>query len=721
MIEDDELRSIFIIESAEHIQRLEQGLLEIEKDPGNRIVLDDIFRAVHSLKGASHMLGLNNLESMSHSIEDTLSAAREGSAPLSPDTIDYLYVRLDALIVLVKESVRHEDSCGVSYKAIEDSHCSDRYKKNTIQETSEADVKNPALTGKATQKEAPGKFRIDTIRVETKRLDKMMSQSGELNVTKHRIARRLDDANEILVMWENIYKKPRVSAVENSPQIEKFGALLSTLQNGLYNESSRLDYIASALEDSISSIRLLPVSTIFNFFQRMVRDLAKEKMKDVRLVIEGGDTAVDKLIIEEVKDPLMHMLRNAVDHGIEMPDERIKKNKPHFGTIILKAYHTASDVVIEVSDDGRGLDTDAIKKAALKMKIINESELNMMPLSSANSLIFASGVSTSAFVSDISGRGVGLDVAKINIERLKGSIQIESLPDTGCTVRIRLPLTLAASKVMIVSADAVKYAISVEHILAVCLIKQENIFTLQGRRAISYNEIPVHIADLSELLDSGEVIPFVKDSTTNAETISCVIISIGENKLGLLVDELVDEQEVVLKQNSGILKRVRNITGSIIIGTGEICLLLNPYDLLKTAEKLKSRTARKNTTEEPESVKSILIAEDSITLRVQMKRILEGAGYKVKVAVDGLEAYNMISEFFFDGVVSDIQMPNMTGLELTEKIRQNKKYSEVPVILITSLSSDADRKRGIEAGANAYITKPSFDQKILIDTLRRLI
>jgi two-component system chemotaxis sensor kinase CheA len=336
-------------------------------------------------------------------------------------------------------------------------------------------------------------------------------------------------------------------------------------------------------------------------------------------------------------------------------------------------------------------------------------------------MIFASGISTSGFVSDISGRGVGLDVARANVERLKGSIQIESTCGEGCLIRIKLPLTLSASKVMIVSDDSAKYAIPVEYIQSCCFINQKNIFTIHGHSTISYENRPVPVAVLSDLLELTRRHQLNNDKITVAEEIPCVIISTGDEKLGILVNELIDEQEVVLKQHSSILKRVRNISGSTILGTGEICLILNPYDLIQTAGRSEARVIKEIIPDSNKSGKNILVVEDSITVRTQMKRILKGAGYEVAVAVDGLEAFTMLCESHFDAVVSDIQMPNMTGLELTEKIRKNKKYSEMPIILITSLSSDSDRKRGVEAGANAYITKPSFDQKILLDTLRRLV
>jgi len=743
VIEDDELRNMFKIESAEHIQRLEEGFLRLEKEPQNEGVLEEAFREAHSLKGAAHMLGLSGVETLSHRIEDILGSAKKGSVRLSSEVIEQFCKGLDALRSLANEAVTGEASGVIVSDALEQLTISpvigDRglksQERNEKRETPKAGIEESAMprqqplvkeeeiSARHTEIKEPafGPFRIDTIRVETHKLDKLMSQTGELSVTKLRVAQRLADIEDIIMLWENLSKHFPKSGAEDKPGIEKFNAQLNTFKNAVYTDSSRLSLIAAELEDSISRIRLLPLSTIFNLFQRMARDLAKEKAKEIQLIIEGGDTAADKRIIEEMKDPLMHMVRNAVDHGIEMPGERELKNKPRIGTITLRAYQTPANAVIEVSDDGQGLDIEEIKRAALKRKMVTETELSAMSPSQIQSLIFASGVSTSTYVSDLSGRGVGLDVVRANVERLKGTIHIESLPDRGCTIRIQLPLTLATSRVMIVTVNNMKYAVPVEHIQTTCLINRKNVFNIEGRRTIVFDKLPVPVADLSDLLELKGANSASKGHIPESETLPCIIISTGDDKLGLFVKELLDEQEVVFKQYSSILKRARNISGSSILGTGEVCMVLNPYDLIKSSKKKGAPTKEEKPGAEVEARKKILVAEDSITVRTQMKRILEGAGYEVAVAVDGLDAFNKLGGSPFDALVSDIMMPNMDGLTLTEKIRQNKKYKEMPVILVTSLASNEDRQRGLEAGANAYITKPSFDQKALLDTLRRLI
>lgn len=763
MIEDKELREIFKVESGEHIQRLEAGFLRLEAEPQNATVLEEVFREAHSLKGAARMIGLTGIEKISHRLEDILGSANKGMVPLSSEIIDCLCTGLDAIRKLVKEAVVGEPSGVIVSQVVEQlkinqeslSQCpeikEDVAKVQTAGSEGEAAVipdlqlppQEPEAAARQVEvKEPPfGEFRIDTIRVETSRLDELMSQTGELNVTKLRIAQRVADIKDLIQLWEETcrnladfgsryaaLKKEDPAAHYLTAKIDKLGVSLNAVKNAIYEDSARLDLVSSELEESISRVRLLPLSTIFNLYQRTVRDLAKDQGKEVRLVIEGGDTAADKRIIEEMKDPLMHMVRNAIDHGIELPSERERKNKPRIGTIILKAYQTPVSIVVEVSDDGQGLDLEAITRAALKRKIVSESELAAMSPSQVTSLIFLSGVSTSTFVSDVSGRGVGLDVVRVNVERLKGSIAVESRPEQGCTIRIQLPLTLATSRVMLVAVNNMKYAIPVEHIQTTCLVNRNDIFSIEGRQAMVFNKIPVPVAALAALLELPEVNgqpgdrnPQTPSYLLKSETLPCIILTSGADSVGVFVDELIDEQEIVLKQYGSILKRVRNISGSSILGTGEVCMVLNPYDLIKSAIKKQTPLTAEKPLEEAEARKSILVAEDSITVRTQLKRILEGAGYEVVVAVDGAEAYSKLAGQPFAAVVSDILMPNMSGLELTEKIRRDQKYREMPIVLVTSLASDEDKQRGLEAGANAYITKPSFDQKVLLDTLRRLI
>jgi two-component system chemotaxis sensor kinase CheA len=814
VIEDQELRNLFRTESEERLQHLDQGLLQLEQDPLNHGMLEELFREAHSLKGEARMLGLADIETIAHRFESILGGAQKGDIALTFEIVDRLYRALDAIRRLVHQAITGEPAGVVLTKVMAQlgpgGEGGDREKADpqgekpttvTVQSppppqveetpsapappepdemtltTPEPEAVAPIPAG-APAKSAPaevpaaletvmadeaedgatplakiqtgsssGKFRIETIRVATEKLDALMTQVGELSVTKNRVAHGLERIEEITGVWERLsrggvhlrsllqkmgvahhngfHKKLMDYHRQEAELLERLGVLLSDLENFTYEDSSKLDYVAKELVGGVRSLRLLPLSTIFHLFPRMVRDIARSQAKEVQLIIEGEDTTADKRLIEEMKDPLMHMIRNSLDHGIEPPAERERLGKPRVATIRLKAYQTASNIVLEVTDDGRGLDLEVIKNTVLKKKLCSPEALGTMTPAEVCDLVFRSGFSTSTFVSDVSGRGVGLDVVRANVERLKGSIQIDSVLGKSCTFRVQLPLTMATARVLIVGVGGMKYAIMVESVESTQLVNRREIFTMEGQGTVVVDNRPLSVAWLLNLLelqgaDPGEVQEKSRSALTGA-TIPCVILAMGSERLGLLVDQLLDEQEIVLKTQSKMLQRVRNVSGATILGTGEVCILLNPQDLIKSMRRREVAIQSATTAEEAGEKKLILMAEDSLTTRTQLKRILEGDGYEVVTAVDGLDAYNKMDTRPFDALVSDIMMPNMSGLELTAKVRQHTKYRELPIILVTSLASEEDRQRGLEAGANAYITKPAFDQKILLETLGRLI
>lgn len=722
MIEDKELRELFKAESAEHLQSLEAGLLRLEKEPENKSTLETAFRDAHSLKGAARMVGVTGVEKISHRVEDMLGKAVKGTNPSSPEFMDRIYKALDSVKKLVHAAVTGEaaDVDVSRVLGLLDGVADEGEATKTAPPTS-----SPDEVSKTTFED----YRIDTIRVETKKLDDLMAHTGELAVMKTRTARVLSQVEEITALCEAAVKgKSLVYDVAGNSGLgmEKIKTLvpkLTALRDALFEDNSRLEYIAGALDGGIRDIRLIPFSALFNLFPRMARDLAKERAKIVELEIIGGDVKADKRFIEEMKDPIMHLIRNSIDHGIERPDERELAGKPRAGKIRLSAHRTDANIVVAVADDGRGLDIPAIKKTALKKRMVSEKELETMPPREIENLVFAHGFSTSAFVTDVSGRGIGLDVVRSNVEALKGSVQVEFTPGAACVFRVKLPVTLTTARVLLVSATGRSYAIPMEFVDASIRVMSADIFTLEGKSAIAMeNKNVVWVANLADVLG----LSMKKEGSENANNATpwrpCVILAVGADKFGLFVDDLLDEQEVVLKPKGGILKRIRNVADSTILADGEICAVLNPNDMLRTIRKQSATAVSPSAEKKGEERKlSILLVEDSITTRTQEKRILEGAGYEVVTAVNGLDALEKLAMRGFDAVVSDIMMPEMDGLALTTSIRRDKNNKDLPVILVTTLASYEDKKRGLEAGANAYIPKPSFDQKILLETLERLV
>ncbi|MEG4110471.1 MULTISPECIES: hybrid sensor histidine kinase/response regulator [unclassified Microcoleus] len=829
MIEDQELRDVFKVASQEHLQKLDDGLLYLEQHPSDLGKLEQLLRETHSLKGDAGMLGVKDVASLAHQMEHILGDLKRGETQLNSDISDRLSQGLEAMRKLVNEAVTGEDSgvntfyilasmMGASTEpqpaaSIVDASSSQvpeeplvkpqftepatqeletnvetsqvlNLEKNSsflqlqskpefLVETLNLPAPSEPATASASQStvtaSSTSSYRIETIRVATQNLDDLMTQAGELTVTKTRLGHRVAEIEQITTLWEEWSREyfvtrltvDRMQINENGikangkfsqlqdyyqrteERLESLGTLVNHLKNRVYEDTARLELIAEALESGIRTLRLLPLSTIFNLFPRTVRDLAKREGKEVALVIEGGETTADKRILEEMKDPLMHMIRNSIDHGIETVEERKKLGKPPVATLRIKGYNIASNIIIEVADDGRGLNLESIQQTAVKRNICTVEKLAEMTENQIQSLIFTPGFSTKKFVTEVSGRGVGLDVVRTNVEALKGSIQVESLPGGGCTFRLQISTSLATANVLIVIVEDIPYALPVEFVDTAQQVSQSEIFAIEGKETILSNGQPLSVAHLTDLLELNNRQGWQKNRYLRQESGSedlrknqnyflnstsskmpCIVLKVGEERLGLFVDALIDEQDVVMKPQSQLLKRVRNVSGATILGTGEVCMVLNPHDLIKSVrQQVSSRMVpgARSQLETASRKQVILLAEDSIATRTQEKRILEGAGYEVVTAVDGLDAFHKLKTRNFDAVISDIQMPNLDGLALTIKIREQKEYSELPIILVTSLASDEDRKRGADAGANAYIPKGTFNQDVLVDTLKRLV
>ena len=760
MIEDTELRQLFKAESTEHLARLDDGLLRLEKNCTDQALLEDVFREAHSMKGAARMLGLFKIETAAHGLESILNTARKGETPLTPDVIERMTIALGDLRKLVQEALTGEPARTKSADSLNELQAPAALTPATVSppapktgnpQLSEDDVKLAQPDGELTQvrgttpdKPAPTAsepFRIETVRVETRKLDDLLTLAGELSVIQGRGQHRLSLMDEMLEQWAILERSRRkfrflLSRAETAESIARtdetlrqmlhtdgetltlLGNRIKQARDAFYEDGARLETTANTLGERVHATRLLPLSTMFSLFPRMVRDLAKEQDKEVELVIEGGELNVDKRVLEEMKDPLMHLLRNAIDHGIEAPVERERQGKPRGGVLQLRAVRESNNVLLEVRDDGRGLDVDAIRHVALQRGHHDEAALATMSTAQLQQLIFSPGFTTSTFVTELSGRGVGLDVVRVNVERLKGDIRMESVPHHGTMMQLRLPLGLSTTRLLLLSVGEHRYGLPIEFVHTSRRVHEQDIFTLEGRPAFELDGQAVIAPRLADLLGlSAE-----NQAEKSSDLTVCIVIKVGDERLGLRVDELLDEEEVLAKPLGAPLQRVRNVSGLTILGNGEICAVLNPADLLRSAHKLAAVPSRSKLVRVGPPVKTcILLAEDSVLVRVMEKRILEDAGYEVVAAVDGLDALNALGSRPFAAVVSDIMMPNMDGLTLTSRIRQEPHYRDLPVILVTSLASDEDKRRGLEVGANAYIPKPSFDQRVLLETLQRLI
>lgn len=647
--------------------------------------------------------------------------------------------------------------------------------QTVAQETAEEEA------GAETETSAPAVDENAFIRVPTRRLDDLMNQVSELVTSRIKTQQRLIDLKKTIDYvseWQQSYDrlksfhdalKNKLTAMENQSDAKDDTALmimrsnwvqpseirsiltafdqsmdkmhvLTEQLNSLYDKQNedniRIGSIVNDIQDNLRIIRLIPMSTLFDLYPRMVRDICKMQNKKARLMISGADTRVDKKILEELKDPLIHLIRNSVDHGIELPEEREASGKPAEGFIHLKAGYVGNMVQIEISDDGKGIDTDRIAQIAVKKGYIKREQLPDVTKQDLISLIFHSGFSTAKIITDISGRGVGLDIVKANVEKIKGTIDTFSDRGKGTRFVIKLPLTLATTHVLIIEVAGEVYSIPIDYIERTLRLTEEELHSSGNNPFILVQDKPVPLYKMEDYL--GNIKQRLRqkglhkisqaEKTTRqhlmkieSNKVPAVVFNTGSRRVAFLIDKLLDEQEVVVKNLGQQLRRVKNVAGCTILGDGRISVILNPMDLVKSVQGSTTKFVFRERRQRDLIKKRVLVVDDSITTRTLEKNILESAGYHVTTATNGLEAYNKLKETAFDIIVSDVEMPVMNGFELAEKVRKESKYPDIPFILCTSLEAEKDKRRGIEVGANAYIVKGSFDQSNLLETIERLL
>ncbi len=580
----------------------------------------------------------------------------------------------------------------------------------------------------------------DTIRVKTEKLDALMAGMGELLVSRMRMEQRLGElksVQRVMGGWEKLWRKSRARkrALErriekdselaalldffsiNENHLHQVGRTINRLSESLESDYRHLALLTDDMQNGVQRVRMVPIATLFDLFPRMIRDIGREKGKEVRLVLRGAETEIDRQVLEGLKDPLTHLLRNAIDHGIEAPDQRVKKGKTKQGTIQLKASQSGNHIVLEVSDDGAGINPAAVRRAAVKNNFITPADAENLSAQETIDLVFQSGLSTHLTVTDLSGRGVGMDVVREQLEKLHGQVKTRTEVDKGTSFTLILPLTLATSHVLMLKVAGQTVAVPNTTVERIMQFKPEEIRRMEGKPAVRIGDKALPLISMAEILE----LPVREESENSGKKIEVMVLGAVEKKLAFQVDEFLGAQEVVVKNLGAQLQRVRNISGATILGTGQVVMILNAGSIIHSAQGLRGSSLFMNVCAKKTVQKKVLVVDDSITTRTLERNILENAGYRVSQAADGMEGWEKMQAESFDAVVFDIEMPRMNGFELTEKTRQDKRFEHLPIVLVTSLESPEDKLKGMEAGADVYITKGSFDQQELLETIERLI
>lgn len=727
-IPDDLMRELlktFQVEAGEHLQTLNQTLLKVERVNNaaeRRPLLQNAFRAAHSLKGAARSVGIQHVEQLAHSIENVLQQAHVSNTTPEPAVCDALYQILDGIQKII-------DGEQIDVRALQhrlrDTSAAAVNSEDTATDTVPADdddhYEQTAETISSVAQE-------ETIRIAIAKIDELMAQSGELLISKINAEQRLTELQEIRQVmgrlprfWRELHpllnhvggdagQRLKELMSDHQDYLQHLTRALDQFEQTLTVDTLRLDMVTTDLQDDVRRIRMLPFRSIVLSLERAVHDAARTEQKQINFAVEGHDVELDKKVLEALKDPLLHLLRNSVAHGIESPEQRQALGKPEAGQIRLIVRQRGSEVNITVSDDGQGFNLDALRET------VQTQHGQQADPDDIIALAFQSGVTTAQEVTAIAGRGVGLDVVRQCIEDIHGRLSVNNMPGAGVAIELTVPSSVTMMRGLVIAVGGDQFALpllSIERIVEV-----DELFTVNGKQMLRLGDDSLPLVTLASILE-------LPNPATDAETPLVVILSVAEQRLAVLVDDVHSDLELAVKPLGEPLRRVRNVLGSALLGTGQPIVILNPGDLIRS-----TRTATipdqifENVTQEDEEQEMghVLVVDDSITTRTLEKNILEAAGYRVTIAIDGKAALKQLGDHDdIDLIVTDVQMPNMDGIQLTTYIRDSAEYNHLPVILVTSLESTEDRERGMQAGADAYIVKRGFNQATLLSTIEQFL
>jgi two-component system chemotaxis sensor kinase CheA len=727
----------FVEEARDRLKALSAALLQLERSPADsRDAIDEALRQAHSLKGSALMLGLHDISQLSHHLEDLFVAARRDASVLDSAAFDLIFASVDRL------SERTEQLAKGVTEPMAMGDLSDKLK--TIVPDPEMDPDRiplitpppapPPAPAKAGALEPPesGRQRMpemrQSLRVPVEKLDRLTHLAPELVVQSLKAFERHTE----LRRFERILSKlrdrvreariaPETSEQDRGAQLGEYAdaldALTRRMREFLVNFSDdrvRLNLITEELRQNVIELTMLPVASVFDAFPRAVRDLARTFNKEVELTIRGRETELDKRIIEQIAEPLIHLIRNSVDHGIGLPDVRMAKGKPAAGQLTLSAEQQGNRILITLKDDGLGIDLKALRAAAVQRGIATETQIALWTTEQLYDLIFRPGFSTRATATDVSGRGVGMDVVRSVVERLGGAVRVQSEEGRGTTITLNLPLTLALLRVVLVEAADELFAFPTGSVRRILQLSAEEVTQLQEGAPV---EIAGEAMPITTLAGALQIPSRPADGRQTA-----LVAESGDSRFALLVDAVHEEQELVFKELRGPLRNQRTFTGAALLGNGDIVPILDVsalFDLashaplLPVPEVMEPRPVQRAT--------RVLVVDDSLVAGELQKNILLTAGYEAEIAGDGVHALEMLRQKEWDLVIADVDMPRMNGFELTRRLRTDDHFREMPVIIVTSRDSIDDRRRGFEVGADAYVLKREFDQTQLLDTVRRLV
>jgi two-component system chemotaxis sensor kinase CheA len=528
--------------------------------------------------------------------------------------------------------------------------------------------------------------------------------------------------DQLTIVLKNYFRENMPDSVSKMLQagndlLKHESQLIEDEYKQLRKNVNEMDLVFKQVQSEMRLLRLLPMSVLLGTLSRYVRDLSLDLKKEVNLEIDGDQVRIDKMVLDQLKDPVIHIVRNAIDHGIEFPEQREKLGKPKVGTIKINITEQSGLIAIAIADDGAGISTDSIKKTITKKNLATPDEINQMSSNDLQQFIFKSGFSTREIASTVSGRGIGLDVVKTNLEHIKGQVKVESVAGKGTTITLYVPLTLSSERGLLVKCGSIISAIPTHTVTRILTLSDKELMTVGGMPAINLDNKAVKLCTLSNLLD------MTQGDIAVTDVVKVVIIENAGYKLAIHVDDILGERELVIKPLHKPMNNIPCVSGATLSESGNVIVVLNSRELI---EKALAATSTINIVTSTETkiekvAPHILVVDDSITTRTLEKNILESKNYQVTVAVNGQQAWELMQKNKFSIVITDVNMPVMDGIELTDRIKKSDKHKDVPVIIVTSLGTEADKKRGIDVGANAYVVKSDFESGALLDIIAQMV
>jgi two-component system chemotaxis sensor kinase CheA len=723
----ESLMSTFVEEVAEHVRSFNRDLLALENGQGDPAsLLQSLFRTAHNLKGASRAVDAGLVESACHGLEDILARARDGERPLDAEAFEILFATADA-IQDAGARLKEKQSLAASPLAALTSRLIATVPGARAVDAPPASVPSvpPLPTATAPSEAILDRRDGDTFRVSANKLDTVLARSGELLLAVRQTERRRDEwttledaASALAADFGRLQTliSPG-AATDTRATIQQVGAGIDKLKEGLERAVADaatggrgLVRTAGDLDAGVRSLRMVPFAEAGQGLERTVRDLALAAGKEVVFKLVGHEVELDRAVAERLKDPLLHLVRNAVDHGIESPPERAAAGKPSAGIVTVSAALKGAQVEIAVTDDGRGLD---------RVRIREEARARGLPESAEDrdllALVFHPGLSTARALTAVSGRGVGLDVVKSQVNALHGTVGLESVAGAGTTFTLTVPLTVTLIRALLVESAGRTFAMATTQVMSLRRLIPEEVRNVGGREMLAANHGLLPLVSLAEALG----LPAPRRDRGQGGFV--VLVEAGTSRVAFVVDELLAEQDLVVTGLGRRLRRVPNVAGCALLEDGGIALILSAAELAESALQAPARRLLIPAAA-PEGIRRrLLVADDSVTTRALEKTVLEEAGYEVRLAADGHQAWRILQKEAIDLVVADVEMPGMDGFTLTETLRRSTALRRIPVVLVTSLSTDKDRARGLEVGADAYIVKSGFDRSGLIEAVGQLL